>query len=51
MDTKDINKRKKQLELQIQQLISEFEKEVDILKVDKVYILDKGVRTELKVNL
>lgn len=51
MDTKDINTRKKKLELDIQQLIDEFEKEVEILKVDKVYISDKVVRTELKVNI
>lgn len=51
MDTKEIKTRKKKLELDIQQLIDEFEKEVEILKVDKVYISDKVVRTELKVNI
>lgn len=51
METKEIKTRKKKLELDIQQLIDEFEKEVEILKVDKVYVSEKIVRTELKVNL
>lgn len=51
METKEIKQRKKKLELDIQQLIDEFEKEVEILKVDKVYISDKVVRTELKVTI
>ena len=51
METSEIKKRKKKLELDIQQLIDEFEKEVEILKVDKVYISDKVVRTELKVTI
>lgn len=51
METKEIKHRKKKLELDIQQLIDEFEKEVEILKVDKVYISDKVVRTELKVTI
>lgn len=51
METKEIKTRKKKLELDIQQLIDEFEKEVEILKVDKVYISDKVVRTELKVTI
>ena len=33
METKEIKTRKKKLELDIQQLIDEFEKEVEILKV------------------
>lgn len=51
METKDINVRKKKLEMEIFQLIKEFEKETDILVVDKVYVSREGVRTELKVNL
>ena len=51
METKEIKTRKKKLELGILQLIDEFEKEVEILKVDKVYISDKVVRTELKVTI
>lgn len=51
METKEIKTRKKKLELDIQQLIDEFEKEVEILKVDKIYISDKIVRTELKVTI
>lgn len=51
METKEVKTRKKKLELDIQQLIDEFEKEVEILKVDKVYISDKVVRTELKVTI
>lgn len=51
METKDINARKKKLEMDIHQLIKEFEKDTEILQVDKVYVMDKGVRTELKVNL
>lgn len=51
METGNIKTRKKKLELDIQQLIDEFEKEVEILKVDKVYISDKVVRTELKVTI
>lgn len=51
METKEIKTRKKKLELDIQQLIDEFEKEVEILKVDKVYISDKIVRTDLKVTI
>ena len=51
METKEIKTRKKKLELDIQQLIDEFEKEVEILKVDKIYISDKVVRTELKVTI
>ena len=51
METKEIKTRKKKLELDIQQLIDEFEKEVEILKVDKVYVSDKIVRTELKVTI
>ena len=51
METKEIKTRKKKLELDILQLIDEFEKEVEILKVDKVYISDKVVRTELKVTI
>ena len=51
METSEVNKRKKKLEMDIQQLIAEFERETEILKVDKVYVLDKGVRTELKVSL
>lgn len=51
METKEIKTRKKKLELDIQQLIDEFEKEAEILKVDKVYVSDKIVRTELKVTI
>lgn len=51
MDTKDINTRKKKLELDITKLINEFEKETDILKVDKIYVSGSVVRTELKVNI
>lgn len=51
METSEVNKRKKKLEMDIQQLISEFERETEILKVDKVYISDKVVRTELKVTI
>lgn len=46
-----MSKRKKQLEMQIAQLIIEFEKETDILAVDKVYVMNGVVRTELKVKL
>lgn len=46
-----MNKRKKQLEMQIAQLIIEFEKETDILTVDKVYVMSGVVKTELKVKL
>ena len=51
MDTKDINTRKKKLELDITKLISEFEKDTEILKVDKIYVSGSVVRTELKVNI
>lgn len=51
METKDVNKRKKKLEMEIYQLIKEFEKDTDILSVDKIYVSREGVRTELKVNL
>lgn len=51
METKEIKTRKKKLELDIQQFIDEFEKEVEILKVDKIYVSDKIVRTELKVTI
>ena len=51
METKEIKTRKKKLELDIQQLIDEFEKEVEILRVDKIYISDKVVKTELKVTI
>ena len=51
METKDINVRKKKLEMEIFQLIKEFEQDTDILSVDKVYVSKEGVRTELKVNL
>ena len=51
METKDINVRKKKLEMEIFQLIKEFEKDTDILSVDKIYVSREGVRTELKVNL
>ncbi len=46
-----MNKRKKKLEMEIYQLIKEFEKDTDILSVDKIYVSREGVRTELKVNL
>lgn len=51
METKEIKPRKKKLEMDIQQLISAFEKEVEILRVDKVYVSDQVVSTELKVKL
>lgn len=51
METKDINVRKKKLEMEIFQLIKEFEHDTDILQVDKVYVSKEGVRTELRVNL
>lgn len=51
METKDVSKRKKKLEMDITQLIIEFEKETEILRVDKVYVSDSNVRTELKVNI
>lgn len=51
METKEIKPRKKKLEQDIQQLIEGFEKEVEILKVDKIYVSDKVVRTELKVTI
>lgn len=51
METKDVNKRKKKLEMDIAQLIMEFEKETEILRVDKVYISEGQVRTELKVTI
>lgn len=51
METKEVNKRKKQLEMQIAQLIIEFEKDTDILTVDKVYVMNGVVRTELKVKI
>lgn len=51
METKEIKPRKKKLEMDIQQLISAFEKETEILRVDKVYVLDQVVTTELKVKL
>ena len=51
METKEVNKRKKQLESQIAQLIIEFEKDTDILVVDKVYVMNGVVRTELKVKI
>lgn len=51
MDTKDINTRKKKLELDITKLINEFEKDTEILKVDKIYVSGSVVRTELKVNI
>ena len=51
METKDVNKLKKKLEMEIYQLIKEFEKDTDILSVDKIYVSREGVRTELKVNL
>ncbi len=51
METKDIKPRKKKLEMDIQQLISAFEKETEILTVDKVYVSGGVVTTELKVKL
>lgn len=51
METKDLNKRKKKLEMDIAQLIMEFEKETEILRVDKVYVSEGQVRTELKVTI
>ena len=42
-------KRKKKLEMDLQQLVAEFERDTEILKVDKVYVTDKGIRTELRV--
>lgn len=51
METKDVNKLKKKLEMEIYQLIKEFEKDTDILSVDKIYVSREGIRTELKVNL
>ena len=51
METKDIEKRKKQLEAHIAQLIIEFERDTDILTVDKIYVSNGTVRTELKVKL
>lgn len=46
-----MNKRKKKLEMDIAQLIMEFEKETEILRVDKVYVSEGQVRTELKVTI
>lgn len=51
METNDVNKRKKKLEMDIAQLIMEFEKETVILRVDKVYVSEGQVRTELKVTI
>ena len=51
METKDIKPRKKKLEMDIQRLISEFEKEVEILTIDKVYVSNGVVNTEMKVKL
>lgn len=51
METNDVNKRKKKLEMDIAQLIMEFEKETEILRVDKVYVSEGQVRTELKVTI
>lgn len=51
METKEIKPRKKKLEMDIQQLISAFEKETEILTVDKVYVSGGVVTTELKVKL
>lgn len=51
METKDVNPRKKKLEMDIAQLIMEFEKETEILRVDKVYVSEGQVRTELKVTI
>ena len=46
-----MNPRKKKLEMDIAQLIMEFEKETEILRVDKVYVSEGQVRTELKVTI
>ena len=46
-----MNKRKKKLEMDIAQLIMEFEKETEILRIDKVYVSEGQVRTELKVTI
>lgn len=46
-----MNKRKKKLEMEIYQLIKEFEKDTEILRVDKVYVSEGQVRTELKVTI
>ena len=51
METTDVNKRNKKLETDIAQLIIEFEKETEILRVDKVYVSEGQVRTELKVTI
>ena len=51
MDTKDIEKRKKQLEAHIAQLIIEFEKDTDILEVSKIYVSNGMVNTELRVRM
>ena len=51
METKDIEKRKKQLEAHIAQLILEFERDTDILTVEKIFVSNGTVRTELKVKL
>ena len=51
METKDIEKRKKQLEAHIAQLILEFERDTDILTVAKIFVSDGKVQTELKVKI
>lgn len=51
METKEIKPRKKKLELDIQKLIAEFEKDTEILTVDKVYVSGGTVMTDLKVTI
>ena len=51
METNDVNKRKKKLEMDIAQLINKKKKETEILRVDKVYVSEGQVRTELKVTI
>ena len=51
METKEVEARKKKLEMQIKQLIDEFERDTDILQVEKVYVSKEGVKTELRVKL
>lgn len=51
METCKIKERKEKLEQDIQDLILGFQKDTEILIVDKIYVSENVVKTELKVKL
>lgn len=51
METCKIKERKEKLEQDIQDLVLGFQKDTEILIVDKIYVSESVVKTELKVKL